>query len=66
MPSSSSSSSNNSNSNSVGLCEHCRYVHLVRSDRGAVFYQCKLSFTDPRFKKYPSLPVLSCPGYEAK
>jgi hypothetical protein len=25
---------------------------------------CQLALTDSRFKKYPRLPVLSCPGYE--
>ena len=31
-----------------------------------MFLQCRLSFTDPRFKKYPRLPVLQCSGYEKK
>jgi hypothetical protein len=51
---------------SVGLCFHCQYMLLVRSDRGSVFYQCQLSATDPRYPKYPRLPVLRCPGYELK
>jgi hypothetical protein len=38
---------------------------LIASDRGSIFYQCGLSFTDTRFKKYPTLPVLRCAGYEA-
>ena len=49
---------------SAGLCAACQHVRLVRTDRGAVFYQCKRSATDPRFPKYPTLPVLSCAGYE--
>jgi hypothetical protein len=48
----------------VGLCESCVHVRIVRSDRGSLFYRCGLSDTDPRFPKYPRLPVLSCPGYE--
>ncbi|HEV2423448.1 MAG TPA: hypothetical protein VGZ29_01330 [Terriglobia bacterium] len=48
----------------AGLCAACRHVRLVRSDRGSVFYQCRLSFTDPRFVPYPRLPVLRCAGFE--
>lgn len=25
---------------------------------------CRLSETDPRFQKYPALPVVRCEGYE--
>jgi len=48
----------------AGLCAHCRHMKLIRSDRGALFYLCKLSATDPRFAKYPTLPVIRCTGYE--
>ena len=48
---------------SVGLCADCVNVKVMRSDRASVFYLCQLSFTDPRFPKYPPLPVLSCNGY---
>ena len=48
----------------LGLCPGCRHVRIVRSDRGSVFYQCLLSAVDARFPKYPTLPVLKCPGYE--
>jgi hypothetical protein len=34
------------------------------SARGSTFYLCKLALTDPRFSKYPTLPVLACEGYE--
>ena len=49
----------------VGLCVSCRYSRLVRTDRGSVFYQCERSATDPRYAKYPRLPILVCPGYES-
>ena len=49
----------------AGLCTTCRHTRLVRSDRGSVFYQCRLSFTDPRFVPYPRLPVLRCDGFES-
>jgi hypothetical protein len=39
------------------------HVQIVRSDRGGVFYRCKLSETDKRFPKYPPLPVLQCDGW---
>jgi hypothetical protein len=29
-----------------------------------VFYLCERSRTDPRYRKYPVLPVVACPGYE--
>ena len=47
----------------VGLCATCRHARKIQSDRGSVFFLCKLSETDPTFPKYPRLPVLSCPGY---
>lgn len=28
-----------------------------------MFYRCKLSDTDPRFPKYPRLPVRQCDGW---
>ncbi|HYL79016.1 MAG TPA: hypothetical protein VEU96_32800 [Bryobacteraceae bacterium] len=48
----------------VGLCETCKNMRRVTSDRGSVFYLCKLSAVDPRYPKYPPLPVLACDGYE--
>jgi hypothetical protein len=30
-----------------------------------VFRLCLLHERDPRFAKYPRVPVLSCPGYQA-
>jgi hypothetical protein len=48
----------------VGLCSDCVHAHRISSDKGSTFLQCRLSFTDPRFKKYPQLPVLSCSGYK--
>ena len=47
-----------------GLCDDCRFKREITSDRGTVYIQCGKSFEDPRFPKYPRLPVLSCPGYE--
>jgi mannose-6-phosphate isomerase-like protein (cupin superfamily) len=49
---------------SAGLCAACGHVRIIRSDRGSSFYLCGLSSSDPRYPKYPRLPVLSCAGYE--
>jgi hypothetical protein len=46
-----------------GLCADCVHARLIQSDRRSTFLQCQLSFTDPRFDKYPRLPVLACDGY---
>ena len=46
-----------------GLCADCAYSRVVRSDR-STFYLCERALTDPGFRKYPTLPVLSCAGFE--
>jgi len=48
----------------IGLCADCRHAETVTSSRGAIFYLCRLSLTDPRFAKYPRLPMLVCRGHE--
>jgi hypothetical protein len=48
-----------------GLCGTCVHASVVVSSRGARFYFCRLSRTDPRFARYPRLPVVACPGYRA-
>ena len=50
----------------VGLCATCSWVQLVKNKRGSVFYRCLRADTDPRFVRYPPLPVLRCPGYERR
>jgi hypothetical protein len=50
----------------AGLCTDCVHARAVESARGSVFILCNLSLTDPRFPKYPRLPVLSCDGYTKK
>lgn len=56
----------NPDPHAVGLCLDCEHSRIIRSDRGSIFYLCKLSAADSRFAKYPRLPVLSCSGYEKK
>jgi hypothetical protein len=48
----------------IGLCASCRHARIVHSSRGSMFYMCRLAETDPRFAKYPRLPVLRCAGHE--
>jgi hypothetical protein len=47
----------------AGLCALCSHARRIESDRSAQFILCGLSATDSAFPKYPSLPVLRCPGY---
>ncbi|HEY7187873.1 MAG TPA: hypothetical protein VH436_15055 [Vicinamibacterales bacterium] len=47
----------------VGLCRTCANVQVITSARQSTFYLCRLSATDPRFPKYPPLPVRACDGY---
>jgi hypothetical protein len=47
----------------AGLCETCVHLRLVASRR-SVFVRCGLAATDPRFVRYPPLPVRRCPGHE--
>jgi len=48
----------------AGLCGSCKHTQVNKSDRGSVFYFCRLSSSDARFPKYPRLPVVTCEGYE--
>ena len=48
----------------IGLCATCRHARVVHSSHGSTFYLCRLADIDPRFDKYPRLPVLRCAGYE--
>ena len=47
----------------AGLCGACQHIQVIRSDRGSEFYLCRLSFTDPRFRRYPQIPVRTCAGF---
>jgi hypothetical protein len=49
-----------------GLCDSCVHQRLVPNTRGSVFSLCERSRTDPRFPRYPRVPVVSCPGHEAR
>ena len=51
-------------SEQAGLCASCRFVEVITSSRGSAFYLCTLSETNPRFSRYPMLPVRECSGYQ--
>jgi hypothetical protein len=48
----------------VGLCGVCRHSRRIETRTGSAFILCQRSATDPRFPRYPPLPVLSCAGFE--
>jgi hypothetical protein len=47
-----------------GLCASCRHRRWISNRRGSSFLLCEKSAEDPRFPKYPPLPVRACAGYE--
>ncbi|HEY2955663.1 MAG TPA: hypothetical protein VGK89_10495 [Candidatus Eisenbacteria bacterium] len=49
----------------VGLCLGCRHARRVPTPR-ATYWLCELAASDPRFERYPRLPMRSCPGYEPR
>jgi len=49
----------------VGLCLACVHVQRVPG-KTRVYILCKKSREDPRFPKYPPLPVLQCIGFEER
>jgi uncharacterized protein YciI len=48
----------------VGLCFICRWKRPSTNRRGSTFFRCARAETDPRFLRYPPLPVRACVGYE--
>ena len=48
----------------AGLCATCQHARRIESARGSRFLLCGRSIDDPRFAKYPPLPVVRCTGYE--
>jgi hypothetical protein len=48
----------------VGLCSCCRWARRQTTTRGSRFWRCTRAEEDPRFLRYPRLPVLECVGYE--
>lgn len=50
----------------AGLCESCAHQRLVGNTRGSEFSLCGRAKDDPRFAKYPRLPVAACAGHEPR
>ncbi|MBZ5571126.1 MAG: hypothetical protein LAO09_04520 [Acidobacteriia bacterium] len=50
----------------IGLCLDCHHVRRIESAKGSTFYRCAVSESDPKFAKYPRLPVLVCSGFKPK
>ncbi len=48
----------------AGLCARCTHVRPIDNRRGSRFFFCNLSLTDRAFRRYPTLPVLECRGFE--
>jgi len=48
----------------VGLCARCVNARHIISAKGSTFWLCRKAEDDPRFAKYPRLPVLRCHGFE--
>ena len=48
----------------VGLCACCRHARVQQNARGSTFWRCLRADTDPRFARYPRLPVRECVGFE--
>lgn len=46
-----------------GLCATCRHSRVIVARGGSTFRLCRLAEHDPRFAKYPRLPVEVCRGY---
>jgi hypothetical protein len=38
-------------------------VRHIRNSRGSVFLLCRRADADPRFSRYPPLPVSRCSGF---
>jgi hypothetical protein len=52
---------------SAGLCDSCRHQKLIHNTRGSTFSMCLRTKSEPdRFPRYPRVPVLECPGHEAR
>jgi len=50
----------------VGLCQSCIHARVQKNTRGSAFWRCARADTDPRFRRYPPLPVLQCAGHEER
>ena len=47
----------------AGGCVSCVYARLIRAKANDVYYFCERSVNDPRYARYPRLPMLTCEGH---
>jgi hypothetical protein len=47
-----------------GLCGTCVHSQTIVSSKGSRFLMCRISAIDPRYPKYPQLPVRSCAAHQ--
>ena len=47
------------------LCGSCRHVRRLGRDGGPTYFLCTRHRTDPRFARYPRIPVRRCCGFAA-
>ena len=50
----------------MNLCDSCLHARVIENARGSRFLLCRRSEADPRYRKYPRLPVVRCEGYEKR
>jgi hypothetical protein len=49
-----------------GLCGTCVHAKLNETHRGTAYLRCTRAAWDDRLPRYPRLPVITCPGFEAQ
>jgi len=49
----------------ASLCITCRHAKRLTSPSGSVFLLCLRAESDKHFRRYPSLPVVKCAGYDS-
>jgi hypothetical protein len=48
----------------VGFCSICNRASTLIGAEGNTFWRCGRSDTDATFRRYPSLPIEDCKGFE--
>lgn len=49
-----------------GLCGGCAHAETLDSRTGSRFLFCGQARRDPRYAKYPPVPVFACAGFTAR
>jgi hypothetical protein len=49
----------------LGLCARCEFGRLFRSGHDVTFVSCERSRTDPDYPRFPTIPMVRCPGFQA-